>query len=100
MNYLDRDKVDNCQNASNDKWCGRKGDPDEGRTETRGSSFPLLFILIADILNNMLGKMVRVHFIHGLPSCTNSMHINLQYVDDTLIFGQGDIREAIYVNGC
>lgn len=32
----------------------------------------LLFVLIGDSLNNMLGKMVRVDLIYGLSGCTNS----------------------------
>lgn len=74
-----------------------KGDPSEEGTLIRGPFISPLFVLIADGLNNMLRKMDSEKLIQGLPDCTISTHINLQYMDDVLIFERGDVRESIYI---
>lgn len=53
----------------------RQGDP----------LFPLPFILVADGLNSILQKLKAKEEIEGFPRAPN--FVNLQYADDTLIFG-------------
>lgn len=64
---------------------------------TRRPLSPLLFILIADGLNSILQKLKEKEEIEGLAGAPNMSFVNLQYADDTLIFGQGNIREAITI---
>lgn len=57
---------------------------------------PLTFILIPDGLNNMFSKIKQEGLLKGLSGSRALSFVNIQDVDDTLIFGQGDIKKANY----
>lgn len=56
---------------------------------------PLLFVLVADGMNNMLIKVKKEGLVRGLSGTPQLLIINLQYADDTLISGKSNIREAL-----
>lgn len=62
------------------------------RFRQRDPLSPLLFVLVVDGLNRMLSNMAKSGMIESLSSSSSEKFINLQYVDDTLIFGNCDLR--------
>lgn len=64
--------------------------------------YPLLFVLVVDgrnniIRNNIIKKADCVGLITDISSSASVSFTNLQYLDDTLIFGNYDIRQATVV---
>lgn len=57
----------------------------------------LLLVLAVDGLNSMIEKGKNAGLLAGLPGSSYSNFCNLQYADDTLLFGQNNIREAIII---
>lgn len=55
---------------------------------------PLLFVLVAEGLNLLFTRMKEADKIEGLLSARLALFTNLQYTDDTLIFGRCDILQA------
>ena len=55
----------------------------------------LLFVLVANGFNHMLVRCRRADLLEGLDmkGGTNSL-VNLQFVDDTLLFGKCNIKQA------
>lgn len=49
---------------------------------------PLLFVLIAEELNNMIRMVEQGGLLLGLTTTPRMTFINLQYANDTLIFGK------------
>lgn len=45
----------------------------------------------------MCRKLEREDLIHSLAGSYSIAIANLQYTDDILIFGRGNVREAIYI---
>lgn len=52
---------------------------------------PLIFILVASDPNRTFEKAKRAQLLEGLPGCSSISLTNLQYANDTLIFGNGDV---------
>lgn len=57
--------------------------------------FPLLFVLVANGLSRMITKAREVKLLEGINGSKSIKLINLQYADDTLLFGTTDIRQGI-----
>lgn len=53
-----------------------------------------MFVLVVDDFNWMFGKAKHVGLLHGLAGSKPVTFTNLQYTNDTLIFGGGDIGQA------
>lgn len=58
-----------------------------------------MFVLVVDGLNRMFVKAKEGGLLHGLPGSSAIAVTNLQYADDTLIFGCCDVGQAC-VNKC
>lgn len=58
-----------------------------------------MFVLVVDCLNRMFVKAKEGGLLHGLPGSSAIAVTNLQYADDTLIFGCCDVGQAC-VNKC
>lgn len=55
---------------------------------------PLLFVLVAEGLNLLFAQMKESGKIAGLPASRMTSFTNLQYADDTLIFGHCNVLQA------
>lgn len=56
---------------------------------------PCLFVLVANVLNIMIRHAERGDLIQALPASWSHNLINLQYTNNTIIFGNYDIRQAM-----
>lgn len=56
-----------------------------------------MFVLVADGLNKMFVKVRKGGLLHGLLGNNAIMVINLQYIDDTLMFGCCDVGQACVI---
>lgn len=56
---------------------------------------PLLFVLVADGLNQLLKKTVDASFFKGLSTSRKVVVCNLQYADNTIIFSESNLKAAI-----
>lgn len=57
----------------------------------------LLFVIIVDGLYKMMENSKKTGLLSNLPGSSSGTPLNLQYADNTLIFSQNDIREAIII---
>lgn len=55
---------------------------------------PFQFVLVADGMNKLPRKAEDSNLISGLARSNTMSFINLQYADDTLLFGNCDIKQA------
>lgn len=55
------------------------------------------FTLVADVLNMMISKAREEGILQGLAASNNIAITNLQYTDDTIIFGTYSITQAIII---
>lgn len=53
---------------------------------------PLLLVLVADGLDKMLSSVVDKGLLNGLQGSSLHKFSNLQYADDTLLFGNCEIK--------
>lgn len=58
---------------------------------------PLLFTLVADGLDKPFNKAKEEKLIEGLNASRKIKITNLQYADDTILFGQPDIEQTIII---
>lgn len=57
----------------------------------------MLFVLLADGLNRLIKNAESAGLIKDLWGSSPATFINMQYADDTLIFGREDPREVIII---
>lgn len=57
----------------------------------------LLFVLVADGFNKIIRKAEKLKLVEGLRGAPHATYINLQYADDTLLFGTDNIKNAIVI---
>jgi len=57
---------------------------------------PLIFVFVADSLHHMIARCRKEGLLKGL-GCRDESYvvINLQYVDDTLLFGKESLPQAM-----
>lgn len=55
---------------------------------------PLLFTLVPEGLNALIKRMAVLGLIKGLAWSRHHSFINLQYADDTLLFGECSVEQA------
>lgn len=65
------------------------------RTASGGPTFPSSIRLVTDGLNRMITEVKDVGLLAGISGSNSVTIINLQHVDDTLLFGNTDIRQGI-----
>lgn len=56
---------------------------------------PLMFVLDVKSINKMFERTRAADWTKGLPGCNTVSITKLQYADDTLLFENYDLREAI-----
>lgn len=79
------------------KWCSRKHNPLQKRTQTRRPLSPLLFVLAADCLQSMINEAKCMGLLSvPLPLNSNVDFSVIQYADDKLIIMEGDARQQLH----